>query len=428
MSDPDPPKPIPPAAPPMAAPGIDPMSHLRHELRTPLNQIIGYSEMLEEEAEESGQNAFVPDLQKIQRAARNLLAVINAHLATLRPTDVNAPVPAPVVRTKVLSSDLAPAPMNREHVESNAIKALPVPSASGPRVVAGHLLVVDDNEMNRDMLSRRLEREGYTVSVAENGRQALDLVRVQRFDLVLLDLMMPELDGFAVLERMKADDHLRHIPVIMISALDELGSVVRCIEIGAEDYLPKPFEPTLLRARIGACLEKKQLRDQEQRTYQALVKTQKNLAAELAEAAEYVKSLFPAPLTGDVSADWRFIPSTQLGGDAFGYHWLDADHFAMYLLDVCGHGVGAAASRHRGARLRVRRADGPPPRGGRRLGRRESDGAADAGAAEAAVAVRVLVEVLLVRVLRVVEGTGRRDLGGDRVEVLVEQHLLVRVA
>src|SRR5439155_1058782 len=152
MSDPDPPKPIPPAAPPMAAPGIDPMSHLRHELRTPLNQIIGYSEMLEEEAEESGQNAFVPDLQKIQRAARNLLAVINAHLATLRPTDVNAPAPAPVVSTKVLSSDLAPAPMNREHGESNAIKALPVPSASGPRVVAGHLLVVDDNEMNRDML------------------------------------------------------------------------------------------------------------------------------------------------------------------------------------------------------------------------------------------------------------------------------------
>src|SRR5439155_1624373 len=222
--------------------------------------------------------------------------------------DVNAPAPAPVVSTKVLSSDLAAAPMNREKGESNAIKALPVPSASGSRVVAGHLLVVDDNEMNRDMLSRRLEREGYTVSVAENGRQALDLVRVQRFDLVLLDLMMPELDGFAVLERMKADDHLRHIPVIMISALDELGSVVRCIEIGAEDYLPKPFEPTLLRARIGACLEKKQLRDQEQRTYQALVKTQKNLAAELAEAAEYVKSLFPAPLTGDVSADWRFIP------------------------------------------------------------------------------------------------------------------------
>jgi len=340
MTDPDPLQPIPPAAPPMAAPGIDPMSHLRHELRTPLNQIIGYSEMLEEEAEESGQKAFVPDLQKIQRAARNLLAVINTHLATLRPADVNAP--APVVSTKLLASDLAPAPLNREDGESHVIKPLPVPSVGGPRVVAGHLLVVDDNEMNRDMLSRRLEREGYTVSVAENGRQALDLVRVQRFDLVLLDIMMPELDGFAVLERMKADDLFRHIPVIMISALDELGSVVRCIEIGAEDYLPKPFEPTLLRARIGACLEKKQLRDQEQRTYQALVKTQKDLAAELAEAAEYVKSLLPAPLTGAVSTDWRFIPSTQLGGDAFGYHWLDADHFAMYLLDVCGHGVGAA--------------------------------------------------------------------------------------
>ena len=348
-----------PSAP--AMPSTDPMSYLRHELRTPLNQIIGYSEMLEEDAEQSGQTAFVPDLQKIQRAARNLLEVINTHLATLKPTDLPSPAPPPSASTKTVSPKFAPnlKPMPIEEpvlvgpvrssrsLESEAEKLSEdfgnnCSSASGQRVHASHLLVVDDNEMNRDMLSRRLEREGYTVSTAQNGRQALDLVRAHQYDLVLLDIMMPELDGFAVLERMKADDQLRHIPVIMISALDQLGSVVRCIEIGAEDYLPKPFEPTLLRARIGACLEKKQLRDQEQRTYLALVESQKHLAAELAEAAEYVKSLLPAPLTGTVSTDWRFIPSTQLGGDAFGYHWLDLDHFAMYLLDVCGHGVGAA--------------------------------------------------------------------------------------
>jgi class 3 adenylate cyclase len=125
------------------------------------------------------------------------------------------------------------------------------------------LLVVDDNEDNRYTLTRRLQREGYTdVVTAKDGREALELVRAQRFDLVLLDIMMPEVTGYQVLEQLKKDEALRHIPVIMISSLDELDSVIRCIELGAEDYLPKPFNPTLLRARIGACLEKKRLHDE----------------------------------------------------------------------------------------------------------------------------------------------------------------------
>jgi adenylate cyclase len=128
----------------------------------------------------------------------------------------------------------------------------------------GLVLVVDDNEMNRDLLSRRLTRQGHTITVAEDGKQALEKMRSQRFDLVLLDIMMPEMNGYQVLEYLKADPDLRHIPVIMISALDDIESVVRCIELGAEDYLFKPFNPTLLKARIGACLEKKRLRDQEQ--------------------------------------------------------------------------------------------------------------------------------------------------------------------
>lgn len=128
----------------------------------------------------------------------------------------------------------------------------------------GNILVVDDNEMNRDLLSKRLRRQGLTVVLAEHGRQALDEVRSQSFDLILLDIMMPELNGYEVLEQLKADPLLRHIPVIMISALDDIESVVRCIELGAEDYLFKPFNQTLLKARIGACLEKKRLRDQEQ--------------------------------------------------------------------------------------------------------------------------------------------------------------------
>jgi two-component system cell cycle response regulator len=125
------------------------------------------------------------------------------------------------------------------------------------------LLVVDDNSMNRIMLSRYLTKLGYRSSLAENGRQALEKLQTEPFDLVLLDVQMPEMDGYAVLEHLKAKPSLRDIPVIMISAVDELESVVKCIELGAQDYLPKPFNPVLLRARLTVCLERKWLRDQE---------------------------------------------------------------------------------------------------------------------------------------------------------------------
>ena len=119
------------------------------------------------------------------------------------------------------------------------------------------LLVVDDIEDNRLLLTRRLAREGYTnLTTATNGREALDLLRAKPFDLILLDIMMPDMNGYEVLEHMKADLALREIPTIMISALTEIDSVIRCIELGAEDYLSKPFNPTLLRARVAASLEK----------------------------------------------------------------------------------------------------------------------------------------------------------------------------
>jgi CheY-like chemotaxis protein len=125
------------------------------------------------------------------------------------------------------------------------------------------VLVVDDDRRNRSLLSARLEGQGHKVATAENGRQALALLKAQLFDLVLLDLMMPEMDGYEVLEHLKADDILQHIPVIVISALDDLDGIVRCIAAGAEDYLPKPFNPLLLKARVSACLAKKRLHDQE---------------------------------------------------------------------------------------------------------------------------------------------------------------------
>ena len=143
------------------------------------------------------------------------------------------------------------------------------------------ILVVDDNDDNRYTLTRRLKREGYTnVAVAENGREALETIAQRRFDLVLLDIMMPEMDGYQVLEHLKSDDEQRHIPVIMISALDDMDSVVKCIELGAEDYLPKPFNAVLLKARIGACLEKKRLRDAE-RSYLSQIEAERKRSDEL---------------------------------------------------------------------------------------------------------------------------------------------------
>lgn len=204
------------------------------------------------------------------------------------------------------------------------------------------ILVVDDDQGNREMLGRRLVRLGFDVSRAENGRRALEILREKKFDLMLLDIQMPELNGYEVLQQCKADPALRDIPVIVLSASDETESVARAIALGAEDYLPKPFDPVLLQARLGASLEKKRLRDKERQTYEALVASEKRLAAELAEAAIYVQSLLPEPLDAPVKVHWRFQPSAELGGDCFGYHWVTPDKLAIYLLDVSGHGVGAA--------------------------------------------------------------------------------------
>jgi len=127
----------------------------------------------------------------------------------------------------------------------------------------GRLLVVDDNKVNRLLLGRGLEQQGHKVEFAENGRQALDLLRSHPFDMLLLDIQMPEMDGYQVLEQITDDIHLRDIPVIMTTAMEELDSVVKCIELGAEDYLTKPVNPVLLKARVNASLEKKRLRDQQ---------------------------------------------------------------------------------------------------------------------------------------------------------------------
>ncbi len=292
--------------------GIDEeaLKRLRHDLRTPLNQIIGYTEMLIETSAEGGSTTLAEDLQRLHAASSQILALLNEGLAQWK-------VEAGQVDLVVLRRSLL-GPLNsvlgyRDLCEESA-RALglaetvsdlekigfasrnlrkmleqesfaeryhlgtPVPQGGSAPPVAptykpggdsvipaqvGHLLIVDDEPLNREMLVRRLKRMGFSAVGAENGKVALEVIETEPFDLVLLDILMPVMDGFQTLERLKANEKLRHIPVIMLTALDEVSATVRCIEAGAEDFVPKPFNPVILRARIGASLEKKRLRDTE---------------------------------------------------------------------------------------------------------------------------------------------------------------------
>lgn len=221
-------------------------------------------------------------------------------------------------------------------------EAVAAPGSSAATSVPGpRLLVVDDNEDNRYTLTLQLEIEGYqNVAVAEDGEQALDLLQKHEFDLLLLDIMMPKLDGYQVLERLKGQGRLHNLPVIMISALNEIASVVRCIELGAEDYLPKPFDPVLLRARIGASLEKKRLRDHV-RAHLARVEEELRLAREL--QMSMVPTIFPRPSkVRPVETFAMMEPAREVGGDLYDF-FESADGSLCYLIgDVSGKGVPAA--------------------------------------------------------------------------------------
>jgi DNA-binding NtrC family response regulator len=225
-------------------------ANLRHELRTPLNAILGYSEMLLEDAAADGPEDFIPDLEKIRAAGRRFLTFIE---------DI-----AGFTRAKLgLEGEELAACSTSSAVRSviTDIPALAQDSTSHGSSVRGSLLVVDDNETSRDLMQRQLERQGHIVTVAESGKQALEIMQAHTFDLVLLDIMMPEMSGYQVLQRIKNSNLYGDMPVIVVSALDDMDSVVKCIRTGAEDYLLKPFNPVLLKARIRTCLENKRLKD-----------------------------------------------------------------------------------------------------------------------------------------------------------------------
>jgi sigma-B regulation protein RsbU (phosphoserine phosphatase) len=203
------------------------------------------------------------------------------------------------------------------------------------------LLVVDDLEDNRAVLIARLRRLGYTdVTEAENGKKALDLMGGRSYDLVLLDVMMPEMNGYQVLERLREEGRLTHLPVIVVSALAEMDSVIRCIELGAEDYLTKPLNAVLLKARVGACLEKKRLRDEVTRHLERMER-------ELASAREIqlgmVPSVFPTPgPERPVEVFATLEPARQVGGDLYDVFMLGSGHLGFVVADVSDKGAPAA--------------------------------------------------------------------------------------
>jgi phosphoserine phosphatase RsbU/P len=200
-----------------------------------------------------------------------------------------------------------------------------------------NILVVDDDHLNRMVMGKYLEREGHRVSYAANGREALDMMRKQPLDMVLLDIEMPEMNGYQVLELVMADPFLRDIPVIVTSALEQLESVVRCIEMGAEDYLTKPVNRVLLKARIDASLEKKRLRDQQTAHLQRLER-------EMEIARQTQLSILPErlPQIDGFTLSAVMVPARAVGGDFYDVIDLGDDHWGFVVGDVSGKGLPAA--------------------------------------------------------------------------------------
>lgn len=222
-------------------------AELRHTLRTPLNHIIGYSELLLEEAKDRGLEDMIADLENIHTAGKELLALFNELFD-----------PA-AVDTGTADTALEPATESAtKERHDEALDTKPVSAGGKPNA---RLLVVDDNENNRDIVSRLLEREGYAVATAEDGAAALEQIKAQPPDLVLLDVMMPVMDGIEACQRIKDDPDSRLIPVVIMTALGQVDDRVRGIQAGADDFLTKPVNRGELLARIQTSLRLKQTVD-----------------------------------------------------------------------------------------------------------------------------------------------------------------------
>lgn len=226
---------------------IDYFSDLRHDLANPINQIIGFTELIEEDLSD-GLSLNPEDLGKIRTAAHVLQGLVKTRV---RPHESLSIETTPLEN----ADSSSPKPIKAE-LKDDLVYSSGTDLPRGTSVL-GKILAVDDDDFNLEILAKFLNKQGYLVTTAEDGIQALCELEKSDYDLVLLDVMMPNLDGLETLKRIRQQESLAATPVIMISALDELSSVVKCVEAGAEDYLPKPYNATLLRARIGSCLQRK---------------------------------------------------------------------------------------------------------------------------------------------------------------------------
>jgi class 3 adenylate cyclase/CheY-like chemotaxis protein len=272
---------------------------IRHELRTPIGHMVGYSEMLQEDVEDQGLSHLAGDLDRLCKNARQLLGLVNE---SFRLTVDN------LDRNSTTDSDDIELTFEEESLQDQ---------------LRGTVLVVDDNGSNRDLIERLLLRHHHEVVTAPNGREALSILERSAVDLVLLDYMMPEMDGLEVLTRLKTHPSLRYIPTIMISAHDEIENVVTCIERGAEDYIAKPINPVLLNARVQASLEKKYLRDQEQTYLQ-------KLQIEQAKSESLLLNILPAPIASRLKLNREtiadsFAESSVLFADIIGFTNISSD-------------------------------------------------------------------------------------------------------
>ena len=274
-----------------------PGSALRHDLRTPVNQIIGYSEMLDEDAQEAGQDKMSVDLKRIGQAARSLLGLIDripdelgpparpAPPAIPSPPRLAAPPAAPPPPAKRPSAAAVPQFDDTPSPATMVIRAAATKHAEG----TDKLLVVDDNELNRDMLSRRLKSRGYAVMTADDGPQCLDLVKGQRFDLILLDIMMPGMSGIDVLKVIRNRYSVAELPIIMATAKDQGTDVVEALTLGANDYVTKPLDFPVVLARVENQLSLKRAMEEIKR-----------LANELEKRNRFIKHTFGRYLSEEV--------------------------------------------------------------------------------------------------------------------------------
>lgn len=214
-------------------------------LRTPINTVIGYSEMLQEDADDIELDTLHEDLEKIIKSGRALTKEIDK-VISFNPTEFVEKKDKSLSAIKSVLNSIQPLDKNEE-----------------AKTTTGSILVVDDNKNNTTLLKKRLQKIGNNVAIANDGIEALSRVKETKHDLILLDIIMPNMNGYEVLEFLKKDKRYYEIPIIMLSSMDDLTSIYRCIELGADDYVTKPFDKMILEARISACIEKKQLRDKE---------------------------------------------------------------------------------------------------------------------------------------------------------------------